>query len=164
MDAKTHILISGDETVTATESDGGTLLTCPANQPEWGVTCDELLFEITVLAVNGSPSAWSLGVKFQRWVPTTKGMQYQYDSWVDLDAVALATDVKEGVGWYSGSHADGGTGYGTIADNNDTLPITVKRTIGNFGLCARVVLLPSFTGGTSPSLSLSVNATEIVKG
>jgi hypothetical protein len=65
---------------------------------------------------------------------------------------------------YAGTHdapLDGS--FGIIADNTDTTPnsvtpITVQRTVKNFGHSARIVLNLAHTGGTSPRVGVSITA------
>lgn len=49
-----------------------------------------------------------------------------------------------------------------IANEADTLPLTVQRTIKHFGSRVRVVLTPTFLGGTAPTLTVSLLA--VAKG
>lgn len=119
--------------------------------------CSELTWELRVTGTYGSPSAWSLGVKFQYRQDHTSGYQYTAPTWSDLDDYTISSDVVGGKGWYSGTFTPPTNGdFGIVADNTSTLPLMVKRTLKNFPIGVRVVLDPKFTGGTNPGLKLSL--------
>jgi hypothetical protein len=142
---------------------GGFGLNYPTNKPAWEIF-DEITFVISVGVITGSPSAWSVGAKLQFLQPHTTNFQFQQPRWFDLQPEHINTCVVEKCGFYGGTHAaplDGG--FGVIADNTDTAPsaaspITVQRTVRNFGACARVVLNMSHTGGSTPRAGVSVSA------
>lgn len=160
---KTHVLISsGSGLVQAATVKGIVPLTAPASRVEFG-RYDELTWIIGVEAVEGAPTAWSLGAKFQYRLDNTGGFIYSQPRWFDLAAENITSDVVEGVGWHgAGITAPTGGAFGVVADNSSTLPATVKRTLRNFPLGVRIVLDPQFTGGTNPGLR--VNVTVAAKG
>lgn len=163
MIGKAHILVASGATHLLTTSGVPIPNAQPANVMDFGAYADELTWILGVDAVSGAPTAWSLGVKFQYCLPHTTSWQYENPRWFDLQAENVATNIVEGVGWYSGTHTkpvDGG--FGTVADQTDTLPITVQRTVRAFGLRCRVVFDPQFTGGTNPGLK--VNLVVVPKG
>lgn len=134
----------------------------PANQIDWG-WADEVTFIVDVQSVQGVPTDWSLTGKFQFCMPDTTGAGYSAERWFDLQAEQVSKCIVEGVGWYGGaSAAPVGAAVGTIAKLGDTLPLTVQRTIRNFGLRTRILLVPTFTGGTTPTVTCSVMA--VAKG
>jgi len=164
MYAKNEILIAAGQLVTASLTDA-VALTQPANFTDVGCWADEVGFALTVVGVNGAPSAWSLGIKFQFMQPHAGSNTFQYTTrtWFDLQQEQTETCIVEGVGWYGGNHVPPVAGeYGIVADQGDTLPISVQRTVVHFGSDVRIKLDPQFTGGTAPSLSLAL--TRIPKG
>lgn len=142
---------------------GGYGLNYPPNKPAWAVF-DEITFVISIGTIYGSPSAWSVGAKFQLLQPHTTLYQFQQPRWFDLQAEQVENCVVEKCGFYGGAHnapLDGD--FGVIGDNTDTAPtdaapIVVQRTIRNFGALARVKLNLSHTGGTNPRAAISITA------
>jgi hypothetical protein len=142
---------------------GGYGLNFPTNKPDWS-WADEITFVLSLVAINGAPTTWSVGAKLQFLQPHTYNFQFQRPVWFDVQPEQIDNCVVEKCGFYAGAHTaplDGS--FGVIADNTDTAPsaaapITVQRTVKNFGQSARVVLNPTHTGGTSPRFGLSVTA------
>lgn len=155
--SRQHILVSeGNDLKT-------TLSPVDVNQPPYPVdwtAYKELIWTLSVASVAGAPTAWSLGAKFQFAQPHSTGLRYQNPRWYDLQEENVFAHVLEGVGWYGGAHPQPiGGASGLVADQTDTLPITVSRTIVNHPAGVRMVLAPSFTGGTSPALHISLTVT-----
>lgn len=129
----------------------------PCNLPKWD-WAKEITFQIRLSssAITGSPTAWSLTAKFQKSFADSSNYLDTTPGWVDFDAYDVTNRIVGGQGWFTGAHSPPtGPAAGTIADNTDTLPIFVERTvIRPPGLC-RVLLQPSFTGGTSPTLTVA---------
>lgn len=142
---------------------GGAGLNHPMNKPDWS-WADEITFVISLGAIYGSPTTWSVGAKLQFLQPHTAAFQFQRPKWFDLQPENVSTCVVEKCGFYGGNHdapLDGS--FGVIGDNTDTAPtdaspIVVQRTVKNFGFCPRVVLNLTHTGGTSPRAGVSVTA------
>lgn len=158
---KTHILLAEDVVGLAAGSDSPVPRFFPANQMDFP-HARELTFSVSVASVTGAPTAWSLGVKFQLCQVHTTGTMYSAPRWYDLQAEQMEKLVAEGVGWYGGAHTPPvGGGFGLVADQTDTLPLTVSRTLLlGFGLRARIMTEPLLTGGTNPRIRLSVNLAE----
>lgn len=136
--------------------------TQPPNRIDWD-WADEVTFQIDVQSVQGTPTDWALTAKFQFCMSDTTGAGYSTERWFDLQTEQVAQCIVEQIGWYGGaSTAPTGAAVGTIAKLGDTLPLTVQRTIRSFGARVRVLLVPTFTGGTSPTVTCSVLA--IAKG
>jgi len=142
---------------------GGFGLNYPTNKPDWA-WADEITFAITILAVSGAPTTWSVGAKLQFMQPHTYNFQFQKPRHFDLQPEQVDTCVVEKCGFYTGLHTaplDGD--FGIIADNTDTpptvtTPIQVQRTVRNFGQAARVKLNLTHTGGTDPRVGMSITA------
>ena len=142
---------------------GGYGLNFPTNKPAWAVF-DEITFVISVGTIFGAPTAWSVGAKLQFLQPHTYNYQFQQPRWFDLQPEQVENCIVEKCGFYGGAHTaplDGS--FGVIADNTDTAPsaaspITVQRTVKNFGHSARVVLNLSHTGGSTPRAGISITA------
>ncbi|QNJ57748.1 hypothetical protein KNV22_gp28 [Gordonia phage Love] len=166
MHGKTHILLSEHYTIKPSGTPGEFLwngkpvdLVQPSNPVDFGSYADELTWILAVQGVTGSPTAWSLGAKFQYCQPNTSGYQYTNSRWFDLQAENVATNVVEGVGFYGGPNsAPVGGAFGVVAKFGDTVPVTVQRTIRNFGLRCRVALDLSISGGTDPGIKVSLTA------
>lgn len=162
--AKAHILVAegafADDATRIITAAGDPIANIqPVNPVEFGAEGNEVTFQISVAAVVGSPSAWSLGAKFQYCLPHSTGYQYSAPVWFDLDADNVETNVVEGVGFYGpGQQPPVGGGFGIIADQTSSLRVTVQRTIKHFGRSVRVMLDPQFTGGTNPGLKATVIA------
>lgn len=136
--------------------------TQPPNRIDWD-WADEVTFQVDVQSVQGSPTTWSLTAKFQFCMSDTTGAGYSTERWFDLQPEQVQKCIVEGVGWYGGAAtAPTGVAAGIIAQNGDTLPITVQRTIRNFGARTRVLLVPTFADGTNPTVTCSVMA--VAKG
>lgn len=133
----------------------------PSNYLDFAAYGDEVTWQLYVESVSGAPTAWSLGVRFEYAIEHT-GANWGLIApiWVPYSNLDLGADCREGVGWYAGTHpapADGG--YGVVADQTDTLPVAVKRTIAVSSLRHRVHFNPQFTGGTSPAINVTLIAT-----
>lgn len=142
---------------------GGYGLNWPTNKPDWS-WADEITFVISIGAIYGAPSAWSVGAKIQFLQPHTVNYQFQQARWFDLQPENIENCVVEKCGFYGGAHTaplDGS--FGVIGDQSDTAPtaaapIAVQRTVKNFGQSARIVLNMSHTGGSSPRAGISITA------
>lgn len=145
------------------DTGGGYGLNHPMNKVDWS-WADEIAFVISIGAISGSPTTWSVGAKLQFLQPHTVNFQFQQPRWFDLQPENIEHCIVEKCGFYAGAHdapLDGS--FGIIADNTDTaptaaVPITVQRTVKNFGQAARVVLNLAHTGGTTPKASVSITA------
>jgi hypothetical protein len=168
MDAITHILASQSQRIyfnsESPSSTGALLWQMPSNNPQYGAWADRVMFMVYIAAVGGSPTSWSLGVKFQYEIPHTDMEQYIAPIWSDFDTVSTTSDIFEGVPWGT-SKRSGDTGadpndggFGVIATEATALPFTIKRTITNFGHGVRIMLDPYAVGGTTPYLNATVLA------
>jgi hypothetical protein len=144
--------------------DGGNYgLNFPTNMPGWA-WADEITYVISVGPPFGTPTNWSVSAKLQFLQPNTVHYQFVQPRWFDLQPEQIENCVVEKCGFYGGSHTaplDGS--FGLIADDTDTLPtvaapITVQRTVKNFGFLARVQFALTHTGGTSPIAGISLTA------
>lgn len=112
----------------------------------------ELTYQIYVKQLNGAPTAATLTAKWQIFIPATGTFaQYTAGVWIDIEAAQLNKLLVEGADYPS-----------PLATEATTFPIAFQRTITHFGYAARVVLTPTFTGGTTPSFSIS--ALLVAKG
>jgi len=161
---KTHVLASEhDYIIAAPTSTAHVPLKLPSNLIEFGAYASRVTFIVSVVAVNGAPTTWSLGLKFQYGMPSSADFIYSSPRWFDLQSANVAANIVEGVGWGYGSHAPPADGsYGIIADQTDApstaAPITVQRTVRDFGQRVRLALQPKFTGGTNPSINATILA------
>lgn len=114
----------------------------PEHPFDWG-WATEAKWVLGVESVTGSPTTWSLAAKFEYCVPNLTGGRREEERWFEVDSTTLAVDVAEGINFNTFTQAD-------------TLPATQKRTITNFGSYMRLHLYPTFTGGTSPGLYVSL--------
>lgn len=158
--SKTHLLL-GSDTVGIAASDSPIPRFFPPNQMDFP-HAQFLTFTISVTGVSGAPTTWDLNAKFQLCQINTDGLHLSNPVWYDLQTEQVESIVTEGVGWYGGAHTPPvGGAYGLIADETDAFPLTVSRTLAlGFGMRARVLTNPVFTGGASPRILLSVTLTE----
>jgi hypothetical protein len=160
---KPHILLNAVG-LTGGSGAGGEVAQ-PANAMDFS-SVEELTFQIALTGVTGTPTTWSLSAKFQLCMPHISGNQYVVENWFDLQAEQASKLIVEGVGFYRAAHTPPtGGAAGVIADNTDTAPspsapLVVQRTIRYFGHAARVLLAPSFTGGSSPAITTTVVCVE----
>lgn len=115
----------------------------PGNSVDLGYA-EEVTFIIDVQAINGAPTTASLKAKFQFCLPHVEGEQFVKERWFDLETVQVDNLIVDGADFPN-----------PLADKTTTLPKTIQRTIKGFGYRTRVLLEPSFTGGTSPSFKIT---------
>lgn len=110
----------------------------PQNPIEFGIY-SRVTFQMYCSAVTGSPSDWTMTYKFQWAMEHTTGAQFAAaPSWKDFSAADIATFVVGGADWAPI----------TTADAN---PRIQQRTLLRPPSLVRVIATPSYTGGTSPS-------------
>lgn len=133
---KHEILVSRVQTLTA-DPEGPVAHQQPSPFTHAGSWARRARFTVAVYGVAGAPSAWSLTAKAQD-VLMHDGAEWRYQTrrWFDLPGESL----------------------GVIADQDTSLttPVIVTHDVTNFGSDVRLLLAPTFTGGTSPSLSVAV--------
>jgi hypothetical protein len=121
---------------------------------------DRITFILTVTAVSGSPSAGTLTAAFQLGNPHTGDAgngtnplyQFSDPTYATLDTAQKATLIAEGEDWPS-----------PVCSYNSSFPVTVQRTIQNFGAMVNLQLNAStLSGGTNPAFTVS--GTLIQKG
>ena len=128
----------------------GVIRTLPYMDFSWA---DEITVILTVNAVNGSPTGGSLTGQFLLGNPSTgdglnstpSTIQYADPAYTALDTQQLWTLIAEGEDWPN-----------PIASYNMAAPVTVQRTIKDFGSMVDFVLSAStLTGGSSPTFTVS---------
>lgn len=127
---KTHILATVQAPMLAERDASVTDHYQPTNTMEFGAYAGSVTFMLWVYKVNGAPTDWSLNPKVQVVMPSTSEYIYTQPRWFDTEQT-----------------------MGKI-----TAPGFYKITVRDFGMSCRLALNPSFTGGTNPSLSLSLHA------
>lgn len=133
---KHEILLTRASLLTAA-SDGAVPHQQPTNFTHAGSWARRARFTVAVYAVEGAPTAWSLSAKAQDVIMHDGNLwRYQKRRWFDLPDHDL----------------------GTIADEATSLtsPKIVVHDVEAFGSDVRLNLVPSFTGGTSPGLRVSI--------
>lgn len=180
MDTQTFVLMSGNERLYCAGVEPALtrakLRQMPASQPEFGAWAQKVVFKVRVLGVGGddgagksatAPTKWSLGVRFEYELAHTELEQYLVPAWATLDTTTVGSDIEEGQPWsspgLSSYRAGSGLkpaegGYGVIATNVSSLPLTVKRTPVNFGRDVRIALDPFAEDGTNPYINAVVLA------
>lgn len=158
--SKTQILISSSTTdnhgqgpIRPAGAKGQISLLQPGHPMDFS-WAETLTWVLGVEGVTGSPTEWSLGVRFQYCLDNMDGYQYTKSRWYDLADENIVSDIAEGVGW----HGPGLTAP-IVADETSQLPATVKRTVRNHPRRVRVVLDPQFVGGTDPGLYINLQVT-----
>lgn len=113
----------------------------------------ELTFILTVTAANGSPTGGSLTASFQLGNPhtgdgsngTRTGYQYSDPAYVVLDSSQITNLIAESEDWPN-----------PICNYDSSFPITIQRTLKNFGAMVNLQLDTStLTGGTNPTFTIS---------
>lgn len=128
-----------------------TVLPLPASDLDF-TWAKSLTFQIYVKQVNGAPTTATLTAKWQYLIPGTDTFaQFTQPRWIDYETTQITALL-----------ADGSNFPNPLANEVTAFPVGFQRTIRDFGYAARVVLTPAFTGGTSPSFSVS--ALLIAKG
>lgn len=135
--------------------------TQPIVPVDLGSNSSEVTFTIGCFGATGSPTAWSLGAKFQFCLPHDDSFQYSKEIWFDLDEANVAGCIVEKAGFNGpGKTAPLNGGFGVIADQSSgatvNSPIIVQRTIKHFGLRVRVALDLQLTGGTDPGIRVDM--------
>lgn len=132
-----HILAAGESLTVAT--------TFPAHRMNVGDYASEVTFIVDVQALNGAPTSASLAAKVQGVMPHTTGYEMLNERLFDLDAAQAAALTADGQDWPA-----------AVATEGSAFPVTIQRTYKGFGKDLRLVLTPSFSGGTSPAFVVSV--------
>lgn len=120
---------------------------------------DSLTFILSVTAVTGAPTGGTLTAAFQLGNPhigdgqnQTQNYPFSDPNYVALDTGQKTTLIADGEDWPS-----------PVASYNSAVPVTVQRTIRNFGAMVNLQLnASSLTGGTNPKFVIS--AVLIQKG
>lgn len=113
---------------------------------------DELTFILTVLGTTGSPSGGTLTAGFLLGNPNTQdglngtgAYQYSDPAYSAMDAQQKWALIAEGEDWPN-----------PVAAYNSAFPVTVQRTVKNFGAMVDLVLSAStLAGGSSPAFTIS---------
>ena len=114
---------------------------------------DELTFILTVTGVSGSPSGGTLTAAFQLGNPhtgdggngTNSAYQFSDPAYTSLDSAQISNLIAEGEDWPN-----------PVCNYNSSFPVTVQRTISDFGAMVNLQLnASSLSGGTSPTFTIS---------
>jgi hypothetical protein len=135
---RSMILAAGEAVTTAK--------TYPQHRLGLGDFASEVTFIVDVQSLNGAPTAALLTATIQGVMPHTTGNQYVTERVFNLGTAQAAALTVEGEDWP------------TVASEASSYPVTVQRTYRAFGKDLRLVLTPAFTGGTTPSFTVSVVA------
>jgi hypothetical protein len=114
---------------------------------------DELTIILSILGTTGAPTGGTLTGAFLLGNPNTMdggngtNSTYQYSdpAYATLDSQQKWALIAEGEDWPN-----------PICSYNSTFPVTVQRTIKDFGAMVDLVLSAStLTGGTTPTFTIS---------
>lgn len=136
-----NVLLSGQRDSNKTATVNPATLNFPENDARWA---DDVIYTIVVESVVGAPTTALLVAKFQVAQTTTQGI-----SGGDFSHVTDNTYV-----WADVPSQDWPV---TVGDKDSVNRVTVLRIAG--GLRHRLVLTPTFTGGTAPAFVLSAECT-----
>jgi hypothetical protein len=131
-----------------------------------GELASDVQYDVLVESVAGTPTTAKLQCKIQRWVDIGGGLEYEYGGqWVDMvdgtyqpfSLTATGTSNQAANIRYLNafSIADFAS---VLADQTLAAPRLVTRKVVG-GMRTRIVLTPTFTGGTTPSFKVSATAT-----
>lgn len=124
-------------------------------------------FVLYLQSVAGTPTAASLTARFQKGVGQTTGNEWVAPKWADFTDYDVASRCLSGLGW---GGVDGATGtvYPRALDKtpgtlHDTARNGASLTLGYEVRCRvieppdrlRVVLTPTFTGGSNPAYRIN---------
>lgn len=159
----------------------------PRCETLWHKMFRQVTYQVSVIGTTGTaPTSWSLGARFEQYIPHTQGYANEMWGWAPIDRPQLVSCIAEGVGWGSETNPQA---FGVIADSTTvpdfaasgvlpsgvTVPIagttsatfitarvTRSRTVTNQLSGMRVRLNPLITGGDATTrILLSVNAIGI---
>lgn len=159
----------------------------PRCETLWHKMFRRVTYTVSVIGTTGTaPSSWSLGARFEQFVPHTQQYGYALPAWAPLSRQQLAQAIEEGCGWGGETNP---SAFGVIASSatvpdfatSGTLPnglavttagdtgatlittrATRSRTVTNQQQGMRVRLAPVITGGDSTTqILLSVSATGV---
>lgn len=163
----------------------------PFSDTLWHTMFEKVTYTISVVGTTGTaPTSWSLGARFEQYVPHTIGYQRQFPTWAPLSRAQLGTCIEERIGWGGETSP---SAFGVIASSttvpdfatsgalpngltNTDLPlagtgtsmtmltsrVTRSRTIVNQLSGIRVRFAPVITGGDATTqIILSASATGV---
>lgn len=159
----------------------------PRCETLWHKMFRQVTYTISVIGTTGTaPSSWSLGARFEQFLPHTQQYGYTLPTWAPLSRSQLAKAIDEGVGWGGETNP---TAFGLIASSTTvpdfattgTLPnglavpvagtpgttlittrVTRSRTVINQQQGTRIRFAPVITGGDSTTqILLSATATGV---
>lgn len=137
----------------------------PAVETNW-VGTEWIEFWFWLVQINGAPTAAKLTAKFQLGYPSIDGNEWATPAWTDFDDndVALrclggqawgATDPVNGVAYPRATDKTPGVLHDSAISGGNTVGYGTRcRLVAPPGM-VRIVLAPTFTGGTSPSYRIT---------
>lgn len=159
----------------------------PRCETLWHKMFRQVTYSVSVIGTTGTaPTSWSLGARFEQFVPHTTQYSYALPVWAPLSREQLAKCIEEGIGWGGETNP---AAFGIIASSASvpdfattgalpngltvnvggdsaaaliTTRVTRTRTVKNQMGGVRVRLNPVITGGDATTqILLSVNATGV---
>lgn len=147
MAGRTHVFLAADTTM-ALRAPGSTAAVVanefPVSQFDWGFA-DECRWTIAVESVAGAPTSWTLKPRLQFAVAHTTGQRLTKPRWYDAPPAQVEALTREGADFETFTQ-DGGA------------PAAQSRSLVGFGKWMRIVLEPTFEGGTDPRLLVALIA------
>ncbi len=121
----------------------------------WHKMFRQVTYTISVIGTTGTaPSSWSLGARFEQYIPHTLGYQRQFPTWAPLSRRQLATCVAEGIGWGGETNP---AAFGVIASS-----ATIPDFATSGALPSGLVTSDLPVGGTAPS-SMNLITTRVTR-
>lgn len=142
MAGRTQVFLAADATM-ALRADGAANAVVanafPVAQFDWGFA-DECRWTVGVEQVLGSPTSFSLKPVLQFAVPHTTGQRLTRPRWYDVPLAQVEALTREGADFTAMTAA----------------PSAQSRSLVGFGKWMRLVLKPTFVGGTDPRLLVAL--------
>ncbi|NLP82573.1 hypothetical protein HF576_01805 [Microbacterium sp. CFH 90308] len=144
MAGRTQVFLAADSTM-ALRADASTSAVVanefPVSQFDWGFS-DECRWTVGVEQVLGAPTSWQLKPVLQFAVMHTTGQRLTKPRWYDVPLDQVEALTREGADFAMMSAA----------------PSAQSRSLVGYGKWMRIVLKPTFEGGTDPRLLVALIA------
>ncbi len=115
-----------------------------------------LTWTVDIQSVSGTVTTWTLNTKFQVAAMDVAGNGFSAFRWIDLQTEQVTKKISEGVAWYGGANA-----APIVAIHSNTLPVTVQRTIRDFGTLCRLSFNFTNVTGASAGAGLIVSISAV---
>lgn len=139
----------------------------PSNEVEFGQFGRFTTYELVIRGATGNPTEWKVEAALKKVTEHSYGPQYAYPEFTPFTELETECFVRGGVAWGKRDTPKASLGknagvLATVADHTDGLGggvnMVVTRTVENFVNRHKLHLLPTFVGGTNPSIKYDLLA------